>query len=96
MSAHVVNRIIDPAHPSLPGHFPGQPVVPGVVMLDEVIAAISEWRGQVFVPAAFPSVKFLVPLLPGEKFTIRLQEQDGRIDFECMRETQVLLRGVVR
>ena len=31
-------RIIRADHPSLPGHFPGAPLVPGVVILDEVIA----------------------------------------------------------
>ena len=31
---------VAPTHPSLPGHFPGQPVVPGVVILDAVQAAI--------------------------------------------------------
>ena len=27
-------------HPALPGHFPGQPVVPGVVILEAVQTAI--------------------------------------------------------
>ena len=27
-------------HPSLPGHFPGRPIVPGVVMLERVLEAI--------------------------------------------------------
>ena len=31
---------IDPAHPSLPGHFPGAPVVPGVLVLERVVAAL--------------------------------------------------------
>jgi 3-hydroxymyristoyl/3-hydroxydecanoyl-(acyl carrier protein) dehydratase len=96
MSTHEVACVIDAGHPSLPGHFPGRPVVPGVVLLDEVVAAISEWRGSAFVPAVFPAVKFLAPLLPGEGFIIRLQELAGRIDFECVRDTTVLLRGTVR
>ena len=37
-------RIIHANHPTLPGHFPGAPLVPGVVILDEVLAALIEWR----------------------------------------------------
>ena len=32
--------IISADHPSLPGHFPGHPIVPGVVLLDRVLEAI--------------------------------------------------------
>ena len=39
-------RLIRANHPSLPGHFPGAPLVPGVVILDEVIAALAEWRAE--------------------------------------------------
>ena len=34
-------------HPALAGHFPGQPIVPGVLLLDEVLHAIdaaAAWR----------------------------------------------------
>lgn len=33
---------INPDHPALPGHFPGNPVVPGVVVLEHLIAALGE------------------------------------------------------
>ena len=36
---------IDAAHPALPGHFPGQPLVPGVMMLEQVARALRAWRG---------------------------------------------------
>src|SRR6266702_7902328 len=66
-----VRRIISADHPSLPGHFPGAPLVPGVVILDEVLAALAEWREgcQLIVIRA---VKFLVPLKPEQPFTICL------------------------
>jgi len=37
-------RAISADHPSLPGHFPDRPLVPGVVILDEVLTALVEWR----------------------------------------------------
>ena len=36
-----VRRMIGADHPSLPGHFPGAAIVPGVVILDEIVAALA-------------------------------------------------------
>ncbi len=54
-------RIIRANHPTLPGHFPGAPLVPGVVILDEVLAALIEWR-QDSQLTGIRMVKFLAPL----------------------------------
>lgn len=55
---------IDASHPSLPGHFPGRPIVPGVVLLDRVAAVVErEWNARI---SKMPQVKFLRPLLPDE------------------------------
>ena len=56
---------IDADHPALPGHFPGRPVVPGVVVLDRVLAAIEATHGPLGA-LRLPQVKFVRPLLPGE------------------------------
>ena len=66
-----VLRLIHADHPSLPGHFPGAPLVPGVVILDEVVAALVEWR-QNSQLSGIRSVKFLAPLKPEQPFTISL------------------------
>lgn len=59
-------------HPALPGHFPGRPVVPGVVVLDHVLAAIECMHGNDLGPLRLPQVKFVRPLLPGETARIEL------------------------
>nr|UXE46149.1 hypothetical protein Hi04_10k_c5801_00007 [uncultured bacterium] len=96
MGEFLLEGLLVPAsHPALQGHFPGRPVVPGVVLLDEVVAAIAQWQHQSFVPTGFPSVKFLQPLLPGETYSIRLNGDAMRIVFECAAGERVLLRGTV-
>jgi 3-hydroxyacyl-[acyl-carrier-protein] dehydratase len=50
-------------HPSLPGHFPGNPVVPGAVILDAVVAAFEDRHRDARV-TVLPNVKFLSPLRP--------------------------------
>lgn len=70
-------------HPALPGHFPGHPVVPGVVILDEVAAAL-DGAGRGGGPAGFLGVKFLRPLSPGESMVIELTPADaGLVAFTC-------------
>lgn len=60
-------------HPCLPGHFPGRPLVPGVVVLERVLAAIEAGHGP--LPALrLAQVKFLHPLLPGQAADIALEQ----------------------
>ena len=65
--------MIDPAHPALAGHFPGNPIVPAVVLLERVAAAIEDAFGPQARLARLPAVKFLAPLAPGERFRIVLE-----------------------
>lgn len=65
--------VVDPSHPSLPGHFPGAPVVPGVVVLEHVFAAIESVHGPIGA-SRLPQVKFVQPLLSGEHAEVELAE----------------------
>ena len=83
------------SHPSLAGHFPGHPIVPGVVLLDEVLAVIQQHRPG-FVVAVLPAVKFLSPLLPDESFSVRLEPVGLDFRFECFTAERMLARGSLR
>jgi 3-hydroxyacyl-[acyl-carrier-protein] dehydratase len=87
--------VISAAHPGLVGHFPGNPVVPGVVILDEVAQALAAWQPGLR-SAGMPIVKFLAPLRPDQVFIIHLIEYSaGGIRFECSRDDngQLLAQG---
>ena len=90
-----VLRLIHADHPSLPGHFPGAPLVPGVVILDEVIAALDQWRHDSQL-SGIQSVKFLAPLKPDQPFTISLSvtsKNTGEVSFCCRAEERLIVEG---
>lgn len=88
-------RFIIPAdHPSLPGHFPGRPIVPGVVLLDRVIDAIETDNGPL-PPLRLPQVKFLKPLLPDEAASVELLGEAPRWRFRVLREHELLASGEI-
>jgi 3-hydroxyacyl-[acyl-carrier-protein] dehydratase len=69
-------------HPTAAGHFPGNPIIPGAVLLDEVLQAIAG-DGEA-APAVIRSAKFLQPVRPGDLLLIRWQAQPrGETKFEC-------------
>lgn len=81
-------------HPSLAGHFPGHPVVPGVVVLDHVVAAIEARHGALSA-LRLPQVKFLAPLLPGDEAEVELDGDGGRWRFRVLRDGTVLASGEI-
>jgi 3-hydroxyacyl-[acyl-carrier-protein] dehydratase len=84
------------SHPALPGHFPGHPVVPGVVMLDAVVAALPRHTGGAPLVTGFPTVKFLAPLLPEQEFDVVFAaKRPGQSAFEVVAGGQKLVSGTV-
>jgi len=81
-------------HPSLPGHFPGQPIVPGVVVLERVLEAIELTQGPLG-PLRLPQVKFVQPLLPGDVADIVLDGESPRWRFRVLRAQALIASGDV-
>lgn len=91
-SAGEIEVIRIPAdHPALPGHFPGDPVVPGVLLLDAAWARIRERRpGSI---ASLPSVKFLSPVRPGEAVHLRVEFTANAARFTGLRDGSPVFEG---
>jgi 3-hydroxymyristoyl/3-hydroxydecanoyl-(acyl carrier protein) dehydratase len=79
---------IDASHPALAGHFPGNPVVPGVVVLERVAAVLHAWRGERVEKL---DAKFVQPLLPDEDAVIELEADAARVHFTVTRMDGVAL-----
>ena len=92
--SHNQTFIVPSEHPALAGHFPGNPIVPGVVLLDEVANALKLSRPDIHL-SGMPSVKFLSPLLPGEPCDIIFTEgRNHTIKFECRSGERIIANGI--
>lgn len=81
-------------HPCLPGHFPGNPIVPGVVVLQQVIEAVEATHGPL-PPLRLPQVKFMQPLLPGERADVHIDGTAPRWRFRVTRGDRLLASGEI-
>lgn len=80
-------------HPTAAGHFPGNSIIPGALLLDHVLRTIGGTA-----PATLRFVKFLGPVHPGDGIEIRWQQAaDGQVMFECWlpAPARMVLAGAV-
>ncbi|HRQ66517.1 MAG TPA: hypothetical protein PKZ76_16900 [Xanthomonadaceae bacterium] len=80
-------------HPCLAGHFPGHPLVPGVLLLEHVLRAAEAWTGTAPGALHLPQVKFRAPLLPGQRADIELRRVATRLRFCIRRDHETIASG---
>lgn len=93
--------VVPPDHPAFAGHFPGAPIVPGVLLLDAAVHALQQAHTpQAAGPAAartceISSAKFLSPVGPGETLTISCRPGAGGTHFEIHSGARKVATGTL-
>ncbi len=81
--------VVGADHPAFPGHFPGQPVLPGVALLAFVMRTLDEQpelRARLGAVPQIGNVKFISPVMPDTALQVLLQPQGGGVGFEVRRD----------
>lgn len=82
-------------HPALAGHFPGNPLVPGVVLLDEIIGATQKIFPDRHIEG-LREAKFLQPLPPGEYCHLEILSTTGNlVPFKGYHEKELIIQGTL-
>ena len=84
-------------HACVEGHFPGNPIVPGAVLLDWILATLERASGRSASAWAVKSAKFLHPTRPGDELELEFAPTaGGDIRFDCRIGAQTVVTGLAR
>ncbi len=98
MAERVTSFEVAADHPVFAGHFPGRPIVPGVMLLEWAQAEISHALGRAPHELRVREVKFFAPLEPEQRALLRFDPPPGdatRCAFDIRRDAAVVARGTL-
>jgi 3-hydroxyacyl-[acyl-carrier-protein] dehydratase len=78
-------------HPAFIGHFPGTPIVPGVLLLDQVQRAVESATGLVLTDLVV--AKFLSPARPGDALEISYEVDARTVRFQIRCARRAIAHG---
>lgn len=87
---------VAPDHPAFAGHFPGQPLLPGVSLLAEVLEAVLDDPALAVLVGPSPrlgAAKFLAPVRPGARLTLRLEAGPRGLRFDVREGDRIVATG---
>lgn len=91
-----VERRFASDHPAAQGHFPGNPIIPGAVLLSETVRVIEAELGVSLAPYRIRRAKFPHPARPGDTVVIDFSgSARASIKFACAVKGETVLAGEV-
>ncbi len=83
-------------HPAFVGHFPGRPLVPGVLLLAHVLEAVCADPALAAMVGSAPRLgiaKFLSPVGPGTALAVHFEATAAALRFEVDAEGRLAASG---
>jgi 3-hydroxymyristoyl/3-hydroxydecanoyl-(acyl carrier protein) dehydratase len=94
LDSHDFSITVAADHPAFVGHFPGHPVLPGVVLLAEVLAGVERCLGLPMDRIMIRVAKFHAPVAPGATLAVELVQGNG-IAFTVSRDGTRVASGTI-
>ena len=82
-------------HPAASGHFPGNPMIPGAVLLSEALRAVGGALGADLLQCSLRSAKFPSPSRPGDRVEIQFSESGAGISLVCSVSGRTVLKAEI-
>lgn len=88
---------LNEGHEVYKGHFPGNPVVPGVVMIQIIKEVLENKTNKKLILSEGDNIKFLAPVIPGQQKSLTLQytlngETEITANVNCIGEEITFLK----
>jgi 3-hydroxyacyl-[acyl-carrier-protein] dehydratase len=92
----VLEQIFPTDHPAAQGHFPGNPIIPGAVLLSDTLRLIEASLGLGSGPYRIRRAKFPYPARPGDRVSVEFTRSTrNSIRFECAVAGTTVLTGEI-
>jgi 3-hydroxymyristoyl/3-hydroxydecanoyl-(acyl carrier protein) dehydratase len=89
--------VLAPDHPAADGHFPGNPIIPGAVLLAEALRAMTLHLGVALQPCRIRSAKFPHAARPGARMAIEFSgDAASGLRFRCTVAGAMVLSAEVQ
>jgi 3-hydroxymyristoyl/3-hydroxydecanoyl-(acyl carrier protein) dehydratase len=82
-------------HPVFRGHFPGNPIVPGVMLLEWVMREVAQVLGLAPSALRLREAKFFTPLAPLQQAKLSFEPGPRRCAFDIQCDATRIARGIL-